>query len=172
MKLKPWLCTLGGVLLSLPVFGQAPPSKKNVPNFATVAPNIYRGAAPTTEGLKEIKALGIKTIIDLRIEKKGQKEEAAAATALGLQRIRIPMGAEAPNDKQVQLFLATLAASKKSPVFVHCQHGADRTGAMIGIYRATQQHWAFEPIYTEMRNYGFKPFLTALKNSVKQRTKS
>jgi len=30
------------------------------------------------------------------------------------------------------------------PVFVHCQHGADRTGCMIGLYRVKVQSWKFE----------------------------
>lgn len=144
---------------------------KDLPNFATVVPGIYRGAAPTAEGLKKLKAQGVRMVIDLRIEKKGQAEEEAAVKALGLKRIRIPMGAEAPTQKQVDLFLATLAKSKAEPVFVHCQHGADRTGAMVGIYRVTQQGWGFEQTWKEMRQYGFKTFLKDLKSSVAKRAK-
>ena len=145
--------------------------KKNLPNFATTAPGIYRGAAPTTEGLKKLKALGVRTVIDLRIEKKGQVEEEAAVKALGLKRVRIPMGAEAPTEKQVKEFLGILAKSPAEPVFVHCQHGADRTGAMIGIWRVTQQGWGFDQTWTEMRKYGFKPFLKDLKGAVEKRAK-
>ena len=146
--------------------------KKNLPNFAAVVPGIWRGAAPTAEGLKALKALGVTTIIDLRIEKKGQAEEDAAAKSLGLKRFRIPMGAEAPTDKQVKEFLGLLAKSSSEPVFVHCQHGADRTGAMVGIWRVTQQGWGFGQTYTEMRKYGFKPWLKDLKGSVEKRAKT
>ena len=142
---------------------------KDLPNFAVVAPGIYRGAAPTTEGLTKLKAQGVRTIIDLRIEKKGQAEEDAAARALGLKRIRIPLGAEAPTEKQVTQFLATLDRAKSEPVFVHCQHGADRTGAMIGIYRVSRQGWSFEMTWKEMRKYEFKTFLKALKGAVEKR---
>jgi tyrosine-protein phosphatase SIW14 len=145
--------------------------KKNLPNFATAAPGIYRGAAPTGEGLKQLKQMGIKMIIDLRIEKKGQVEEEAAAKALGLKRVRIPMGAEAPTEKQVKEFLALLAKSSSEPVFVHCQHGADRTGAMMGIWRVTQQGWSFTQAWTEMRKYGFKTWYKDLKGAVEKRAK-
>lgn len=143
--------------------------KKHLPNFATVQPGIYRGAAPTAEGLTKLKALGVRTVIDLRIEKKGQKEEEAAVKALGLKRVRIPMGAEAPTEKQVAQFLSLLNNSRTEPVFVHCQHGADRTGAMVGIWRVTHDKWDFARTYTEMRKYGFKPWLKDLKGAVEKR---
>jgi tyrosine-protein phosphatase SIW14 len=143
--------------------------KKNLPNFATVAPGIWRGAAPTAEGLKQLKAMGVRTVIDLRIEKKGQVEEAATAKELGLKRVRIPMGAEAPTEKQVKEFLSLLTKAKTEPVFIHCQHGADRTGAMVGIWRVTQQKWGFSQTWTEMRKYGFKPWLKDLKGAVERR---
>jgi tyrosine-protein phosphatase SIW14 len=143
--------------------------KKNLPNFAVVEPGIWRGAAPTPAGLKRLKELGIRTVIDLRIEKKGQVEEEAAVKSLGLNRVRIPLGAEAPTEKQVAQFLALLKKAKSEPVFVHCQHGADRTGAMVGIWRVTQSKWGFAQTYAEMRKYGFKTFLKDLKGSVEKR---
>ncbi|WP_395092458.1 hypothetical protein [Armatimonas sp.] len=145
--------------------------KKNLPNFAVVAPGIWRGAAPTTEGFKQLKTKGVHTIIDLRIEKKGQAEEEAATKALGLKRVRIPMGAEAPTEKQVKEFLGLLGKSATEPVFVHCQHGADRTGAMVGIWRVTQQGWGFDQTWAEMRKYGFKSWLKELKGTVEKRAK-
>lgn len=143
----------------------------DLPNFAVVAPGIYRGAAPTAEGLRRLKRLGVQTIIDLRIERRGQKEEAAQAKALHMERLRLPMGREAPTQKQVATFLQTLDAANRRPVFVHCQHGADRTGAMIGIWRVTRQHWQWDRAWVEMRRYGFKPYLRELKASVFERAR-
>lgn len=144
---------------------------RDLPNFATVGPGIYRGAAPTALGLKKLKERGVKTIIDLRIEKKGQPEEEAMAKSLGVRRVRIRMGREAPTEQQVRQFLGELKRAGSAPVFVHCQHGADRTGAMIGIWRVTQQGWSFDRAWNEMRRYGFKPFLKDLKSSVEKRAK-
>lgn len=170
------LCAL--CIIVRPVFAQTPPaavpaavpavkvSPRDLPNFGVVAPGIYRGAAPTAEGLRRLKASGVRTVIDLRIERKGQKEEAVTAAALGLRRIRIPMGREAPTKKQIAQFLAVLAAAPSEPVFVHCQYGADRTGAMVGIYRERRQNWTFNQTYREMRHYGFNPKLWELKGAV------
>jgi protein tyrosine/serine phosphatase len=144
---------------------------KDLPNFHSVAPGIWRGAAPTAEGLRRLQKKGVRTIIDLRIEKRGQKEEAATAKALGLNRIRIPMGSEAPTEKQIKTLFTALENAGSAPVFVHCQHGADRTGAMIGLWRVTHQGWAFEPTWKEMRKYGFKPWLKDLKGCVQKHAK-
>ena len=113
--------------------------------------------------------MGVETIVDLRIEKRGQEQEAAVAKHLGLTRLRLRMGREAPTGAQVRTFLTTLADAGRRPVFVHCQHGADRTGAMIGIYRVTQQGWDFGRTWSEMRRFGFKPYLSELKQSVATR---
>ena len=145
---------------------------KDLPNFHIVNPGIYRGAAPTDAGLARLKSMGVRTIIDLRIEKHGQVEETKTAETLGFRRIRIPLGAEAPTKKQVQTFLAVVNDPASQPVFVHCQWGADRTGAMMGIYRVTHDGWTFDQAWAEMRKYGFKPFLGELKGSVKERAKS
>jgi protein tyrosine/serine phosphatase len=144
---------------------------RHLPNFAVVAPGIYRGAAPTPDGLAQLKKMGVVHVIDLRIERKGQDEEAAAAKRLGLDRTRIRMGREAPTEKQVKEFMAIIRQAKTKPVFVHCQHGADRTGAMIGIYRAVDCGWNFDDIWKEMRRYGFKTYLAELKDSVRKRVK-
>src|SRR5262249_3883850 len=112
-----------------------------------------------------------RTLIDLRIERHGQKEEAQEAQALGFERLRIPLGREAPTKTQVATFLATLDDPAKRPVFIHCQHGADRTGAMVGIYRVTRQGWDFDHAYKEMRHYGFRPSLWELKGAVASRAK-
>lgn len=174
---------LAAALLLLPLLFRVPPpaaaappspndaarAEADLPNFALVAPGIYRGAAPTPAGLRRLKAMGIATIIDLRIEKQGQEQEAAVAKQLGLMRLRLPMGREAPTSTQVRTFLTTLADPARRPVFVHCQHGADRTGAMIGIYRVTQQGWAFGRTWSEMRRFGFKTYLHELKQAVATR---
>jgi protein tyrosine/serine phosphatase len=144
---------------------------RHLPNFAVVAPGIYRGAVPTPDGLAQLKKMGVVHVIDLRIERKGQDEEAAAAKRLGLDRTRIRMGREAPTEKQVKEFMAIIRQAKTKPVFVHCQHGADRTGAMIGIYRAVDCGWTFDDIWKEMRRYGFKTYLAELKDSVRKRVK-
>jgi len=149
----------------------AVPAPAGIPNFHVVAPGIYRGAAPTTQGLSALKDMGIRTIIDLRISPKLVKLEKAQALAMGFSWINLPMGSEPPTQKQVDILLATLCKAPAEPVFVHCQHGADRTGCMIGIYRVQVQDWSFAQAWPEMRRYGFKPRYTKLTAAVRSRAK-
>ncbi|MBI5832580.1 MAG: tyrosine-protein phosphatase [Armatimonadetes bacterium] len=143
------------------------PPHEGLPNFHLVEPGIYRGAAPTAQGLKSLKAMGVKTIIDLRIEV-ARKKEKIDAEALGFRYIGLPMGKEAPTKQQITTLLETLKDTSRHPVYVHCQHGADRTGCMIGLYRETVQGWSFDKTWAEMRRYGFNKNLSELKGTVQK----
>jgi len=144
---------------------------EGLPNYGVVSPGIYRGAAPTTQGLATLKAMKVHTIIDLRGASQA-KAEKARATAMGFTCINLPMGSEPPTTRQVATLLATLAKAPAEPVYVHCQYGADRTGCMIGIYRVFVQGWPFAQAWQEMRHYGFKPHLKQLIEAVKSRVKT
>jgi protein tyrosine/serine phosphatase len=164
---------VGGVCLAACLFpGSVGAQAQDLPNFHQVSPGIYRGAAPTSEGLRRLRTMGVRTIIDLRISPKQVKQEKARAEQLGFRWLNLPMGSEPPTSKQVSTLLSTLKLAPAEPVFVHCQHGADRTGCMIGIWRVTQQNWSFSQTYKEMRQYGFKPYYRQLADAVRQRAKS
>ncbi len=143
----------------------------DLPNFHTVAPGIYRGAAPTEAGLEKLRAMGVRTVIDLRISPRLVKREKAEAQALGFKWINLPMGSEPPTRHQVAALLSTLKLAPREPVYVHCQHGADRTGCMIGIWRVTQQNWTFPQTWAEMRHDGFNPHWHKLSQAVRERIK-
>ncbi|MDR3708443.1 MAG: tyrosine-protein phosphatase [Capsulimonadaceae bacterium] len=148
----------------------AAPSK-DLPNFAQVGPGLYRGAAPTPEGLREIKAMGVTTVVDLRIAPKTVAKERALVKGLGMGFVNLPMGSDPPTPKQVEAFLAAANAAPAHPLYVHCQHGADRTGCMFGIYRVVHDRWSYARAYKEMRHYGFKPYYTKLSQAVHERSK-
>lgn len=140
---------------------------------------FYRGSAPTQAGLERLKELGVTTIIDLRKgEAEGNRvksrvvqnckltashlpmsptEEASVARKMGLKYISLPMY-RAPSEKQITLFMSMMKNPKTSKsIYVHCQHGRDRTGGMVALYRLQQDHWDFEKALVEMRSYGFDP---------------
>ena len=147
-------------------------SDMSLPNFAKVAPGLYRGAAPTPEGLVRVKQMGVTTVIDLRIAPKTVVKEKMLVESLGMKFVNLPMGSDPPTLAQVSTFLAVTSAAGQHPVFVHCQHGADRTGCMFGIYREVHDKWPYAKTYTEMRQYGFKPYYTKLDDAVKKRASS
>ena len=130
-------------------------AKPGLPNCFCVTPMLYRGAQPTAEGMRELQAMGIKTVLSLRGFH--DDDDQLAGTTLAHERIRIKSWHA--EDEDVERFLRIVTDPAKQPVFVHCQHGADRTGMMCAIYRMTVQGWTAEDAATEMRDggYGFHP---------------
>ncbi|MCS6775656.1 MAG: tyrosine-protein phosphatase [Chloroherpetonaceae bacterium] len=168
MRLVPATCV---VLCVLCLLCSATARASDLPNFHPVSPGIYRGAAPTEAGLRRLRAMGIRTIVDLRISPKQVQREKVLAEKLGFRWMNLPMGSDPPTQKQVDTLIATLRQARTSPVFVHCQHGADRTGCMIGIWRVAEEGWTYAQAYREMRRYGFKPYYTRLASAVRQRAR-
>ena len=127
-----------------------------VPNAGKISDALFRGAQPTSQGLAELKKLGVTTIIDLRGERGPVTQERARAEALGLKFIDIPMsGWSAPSTPQVAKFLKLLRDDPSQKVFVHCYYGADRTGVMIATYRIAEQNWTADQAIAEMYSFGF-----------------
>lgn len=121
-----------------------------------VAPGIYRGSQPDLDGLKELKSMGIKTLLDLNDVQ--LLEEATAAEELGLDYIGIPILTTCPIDESmIAEALGVLSDSDRHPVYVHCQHGHDRTGLVIGLYRVLRDNWTAEDAFQEMLAMDFHP---------------
>jgi protein tyrosine/serine phosphatase len=121
------------------------------PNFHKVSDDLYRGAQPDEEGFREIEKLGVKTVVNLRSFHSDRDE--LEGTGLGYEHIW--MKAWHPEDHEVVRFLEIVTDPGKTPVFVHCQHGADRTGTMSAIYRIVIQGWAKEDAIREMTEGGY-----------------
>ena len=122
-----------------------------LPNLHKVSDDLYRGAQPTAEGMKQLKKLGIKTVVNLRSLHSDRDD--IKDTALAYEHIN--MTTWNTEDKDVIRFLQIVTDSNCTPVFVHCQHGADRTGTMCAIYRITIQGWSKNEAVEEMTKGGF-----------------
>jgi len=132
-----------------------------VKNFFQVTTNLYRGAQPDAKGMAQLKAMGIKTIVNLRAHHSDEDE--IGTTALKAERFRTsPRHGEVAD---VIGFLKIIADTNNLPVFVHCQRGADRTGMMCAMYRGTVCGWTKEAAIDEMKNGGFN-FYPGWKNLI------
>ena len=120
-------------------------------NLHRVSADLYRGAQPTAEGMRELKSMGIRTIVSLR-EYHSDTDEIGET---GLDVVEIPMAAWDPEDEHIVRFLQVLGDPKRRPVFVHCQHGSDRTGTMCAIYRIVSCGWSKDEAVREMTQGGF-----------------
>ena len=104
-----------------------------VGNFQRLDDHVWRGKAPTAEGYRNLAALGVSTIVDLRAESDITDRE-ALFDELRIEGIRMPIrDGQSPTQGQVQQFLQ-VTREADGVVFVHCGAGVGRTGVMSAAY--------------------------------------
>ena len=130
-----------------------------------VAPGIYRGRAPqTVEDYQRLKSLGIKTVLNLR-----RRDEAAIANerrtlaAMNIDTVHVPMRYFPRGDGSVDRAVRVVNDSSLYPLYVHCKHGRDRCGVVIGVYRVRHHGWNHDTAYAEMTRHGFHTRLIGLR---------
>lgn len=130
-----------------------PLQKNGLGNFHRVSGDLYRGEQPEAEGIPELKKMGIKTIVNLRAFHSDKDE--MGSTEIAYEHIY--MKTWHPEEEDIVRFLKIVTDKNRTPVFVHCQHGADRTGTMCAIYRIAVEEWTKEEAIEEMTkgNFGF-----------------
>jgi protein tyrosine/serine phosphatase len=131
-----------------------------IPNLFLVNPCIYRGGQPTDDGWNWLHQNGIKRVIKLNTEAEGSD---VAADALGIEVTYEPI----PLLEQIVFrpnYSSVLRAVNAIQInsFIHCEHGQDRTGLIIGCYRVLKNGWNHDQAWTEMLAYGFHPELLGL----------
>ena len=125
-----------------------------IKNFGQMDGRFYRGAQPGKQDYKDLAALGIKTIIDLREDP--ESYEQTLVESLGMKYVNIPMiGKKYPTTEATETFLKLVNNPETGKFFVHCAGGRHRTGAMGAVYRFQFYDWNFEQVYQEMKQYDF-----------------
>ena len=143
-----WLCCASAMAgADLPV--------THIRNFDRVNDHIYRSGEPSTVGLQELGALGIKRVIDLREKSGATAFEKETLEKLGIKYTNVPFaGFSAPTDQQVQSVLKLLTTNDPSPILVHCRRGKDRTGTVIACYRIQHDGWDNRRALAEAKEHG------------------
>lgn len=135
------------------------PELAGTENMWLVAGGFYRGGQPTAEGFRALEDFGIRTVISLR----QTVNDASLAAGSGLVLVRVPMKsryvAENGGARIVRAMQALREGLKAGPVLVHCHHGADRTGAIVALYRMLYQGWTRQQALDELiaGGYGYHP---------------
>jgi len=122
-----------------------------IANCYRVEADFYRSAQPTAEGFRRLASLGVKTVLDVA----GGDGDTLVAEGTGIKLLHIPMSAFGLRDDRVLQALRILADPSNRPVVIHCQQGADRTGALVALYRVVVQGWTKEEAIREMNEGGY-----------------
>jgi protein tyrosine/serine phosphatase len=153
--------TLLGTLITILALGAIAIAKNNpafptirIKNFGQMSERFYRGAQPKQEDYRDLKALGVKTIIDLREDPTSYEKQ--ETEALGMRYINIPMVDKGyPPDSQIEQFLKIANDPATGVFYAHCAGGRHRTGIIGAVYRFTVDHWNYDQVYSEMKDYDF-----------------
>ena len=158
----------GNVSAALPESTHSSERLYNLPglsNVGRVAPGVLRGAQPGKAGYATLKAMGVRTVIDMRTS----ESEKAHVEEAGMRAIAIPIEMTRDGLKEkVDRVVALMADPANQPVYVHCRHGQDRTGIVVAAYRMKQQGWSLADAETEMQAFGFNDVWVNFKRFIRQ----
>ena len=146
-----WVAGADPLIANRPKTWAQPVNLAGVPNLYRVSDALYRCGQPSQLGMENLKKSGFKTILNLRSFHSDRDEVGET----GLACEHIPMKAWHPEEDDMVRFLRIVTDPKRAPVLVHCQHGSDRTGTMIAVYRIAVQGWTKAEAIREMTEGGF-----------------
>lgn len=119
-------------------------------NFRKVSDVLYRSAQPDKEGMKNLKKMGVKTIINLRSFHSDRDE--IGDTGLAYEHMYTKTWHI--EEKEIVRFLQIVTDPNRTPALVHCMQGVDRTGTMCAVYRIVVEGWDKKEAIAEMKAIG------------------
>jgi len=149
-----FLLSISLLLIGFSIHGQTVDSK-SLPNFHKVNEKLYRGAEPKKEAIAELKALGIKTVVDMGNGVEDSKDERTWVEGAGMKYVNIHLHnwlKSKPED--IDAILNEVESADNQPVFLHCKRGKDRTGTVMAIYRMRNDGWQPKQALEEAEKYG------------------
>lgn len=133
-------------------------------NFKPVpdAPGVYRGGQPKSQaGWVYLQSIGVSNVVKLNPKSEASDD---AARALGMTVNYFPINK--PHQllvKPDRQSVSNAVAAIKPGTYIHCEHGQDRTGLIVGCKRVWQDGWSKTNAWSEMIADGFHPALHGLR---------
>ena len=126
----------------------------SIKNFLRVNKEFCTGGQPSLQHLEQLKADGVKAIINLRQPTEyAAAEEEAKINALGLRYLNIPVSPTDPKDEQATEFLKITDDPANRPAFIHCRSAA-RVATFWMIRRVMRDGWKMEDALKEAEKVG------------------
>ena len=145
-------------------------TQKEVPNFHYVDNDLYRGGRPSCTGLLKLKALGIRSIIDLGGGAAGTLHHCKSARSADLRVFQIKLSVPdltllGISDQKLRMIFAMMQGAPK-PIFLSCSLGRDRTGLIVALYRMKRGEMSFREAREEAIYYGYRPRFIGLRRAL------
>jgi len=123
--------------------------------FVSVGDDLFIAGQPTEQGLRELRAKGVSTVVNLRMPEEMARvgfDEAALVKELGMTYVHIPMRGTAANPygpKELDAFAAALDAAD-GKVLLHCTV-AWRASHLWAAYLIRERHVPVETALAQTR---------------------
>lgn len=122
-------------------------------NFGIVTPRLYRCAQPDAAGFRDLNHFGVSMILKLNTDVDYPVDRERGEFTGGVWPR--PISTFRPNAKVATDVVAQLQlATQQNVVAVHCTHGRDRTGLIIGAWRLLVDRWTLDAVNDERALYG------------------
>ncbi len=126
------------------------------------SPILYWGSVPNEEGMKHLKSMGIKTIVNLRTNSHKGRHKFAHDLELNFYHIKTGV-VLTPEEAELRKFLTIVCNPANQPVYVCCNIGIDRTSYYVAAYRVAMEGWTVKQATDEMLAHGLKAWWPTFK---------
>ena len=94
-----------------------------IPNYSLLRPDLAAAGQPTEEGLRRLRDLGFRVVIDLRAPSDGTAAEEAAVKEAGLRYVSVPITPETFRREDVEAVARIIDERERGPALLHCATG-------------------------------------------------
>lgn len=131
-----------------------------IPNLVQVGPRLYRGGQPSSLGWAWLRSIGVTNVVKLNPESESSDAD-AITMGMVVQRFPISTAQQNLGGHPPRALLEAAVAAIGPDTYVHCEHGQDRTGLVVALWRM-RQGWSKDQAQREMEICGFHPLLLGL----------